>query len=98
MKHAPARRRLVLALPAVLLLAGCGNVQSALLPASVEARKIVDLFLVMTAGAFVIWLAVILLALHAARSGRSPHGVPAARRLIVGGGVVFPVIVLTALL
>lgn len=99
MKHAPARRLAILACPvATLLSAGCDGVQSALVPAGVEAEKIAGLFLVMAAGAFVIWLLVVALAIYAAVVNPERHDVRTARRLIVGGGVIFPLIVLTGLL
>jgi cytochrome c oxidase subunit 2 len=50
----------------ILLLAGCGGNQSALDPASREAKRIAHLFWWMVAGGIVIWLAVIGLALYCA--------------------------------
>jgi cytochrome c oxidase subunit 2 len=52
----------------------------------------------MTAGATVIWLAVILLALWAARTPAESHTRRRSSLLIVGAGAVFPTICLTALL
>lgn len=75
---------------------GCNSASSALAPSGVEAQLIANTFWLMTAGAIVIWLAVVILAIRAASSGRS--GSRAARRVIIGGGVVLPVVVLTALL
>lgn len=99
MKHAPARHRRMFGLfAAALLLAGCGGVQSTLLPAGIEAQKIANLFLFMAAGAIVIWLLVVALAIHATVINPGRHSIRTARRLIVGAGVVFPVIVLTGLL
>jgi cytochrome c oxidase subunit 2 len=71
--------------------------QSALSPAGREAEQLADLFALMAIGATVIWLAVIALALYAPRS-RALHGRRGASLLIVGGGVVFPVVVLSSLL
>lgn len=99
MKHAPARRRSALVLTAAaLLLAGCGNVQSALLPAGVEAQKVADLFFVMAIGAFIIWIIVIAIAIYATLIHPGKHDARKARGLIIGGGVILPVIVLTSLL
>ncbi|HEX7047675.1 MAG TPA: cytochrome c oxidase subunit II [Gammaproteobacteria bacterium] len=83
---------------ATLLLAGCGNVQSSLMPAGIEAGKIANLFLVMAIGAFVIWLMVVALAFYATVVNPERHSIRVARGLIIGGGVIFPVIVLTSLL
>jgi len=52
----------------------------------------------MTVGATVIWLAVTALALYAARQHRPPWTVASGYRLIIGGGVIFPTVVLAALL
>lgn len=70
--------------------------QSALDPAGREAERIAELFMVMTAGTVVIWLAVVALAVYAPRwrEPRPAHGTA----LIVGGGVAFPLVVLTALM
>ena len=65
-----------------LWLAGCGGPQSALDPAGRGAERIADLFWWMAAGAVVIWLAVVGLAIYAMRvrpeaaqpeRGRVPH-------------------------
>ncbi len=72
--------------------------QSALAPAGAEARMVADLFTVMSAGAVIVWLAVIAFMLYATKKRTQPHSVGIARRIILVGGVVVPVIVLTALL
>jgi cytochrome c oxidase subunit 2 len=87
-----------LALAGGLLAAGCSGPQSALDPAGRAADVIASLFWWMTAGAVVIWVLVVALAVYAIRA-RTPtftrrHGVA----LIVGGGIVLPGVVLTALL
>jgi cytochrome c oxidase subunit 2 len=71
--------------------------QSALEPAGHEAARIAQLFIWMGIGAVAIWLFMIALALWAPRSTRlgTRHG---ANVLIIGGGVVFPLVVLTSLL
>lgn len=79
-------------------LSGCSGVQSALDPAGEEAAAIYRLLLVMVVGGVLIWLAVVGLLLHAARKRQAPWSEKAAGRLIVWGGVAFPLAVLLALL
>jgi cytochrome c oxidase subunit 2 len=81
-----------------LLLAGCGGPQSALDPAGRGAESIADLFWWMTAGAILIWLAVIGLAFYAVRARPEAHGRRQADLLIIGGGAVIPTVVLSGLL
>lgn len=81
-----------------VVLLGCKGPQSALDPAGRGAKQIADLLWWMTVGGVVIWLAVISLALYALRLERKPHSLKGARLLIVGGGVVFPTLILTVLL
>ncbi|MCR5858618.1 cytochrome c oxidase subunit II [Mesorhizobium sp. J428] len=91
------RRFLTTVLP--LPLAACNTgIQSALDPAGEEAVQIATLFWVMTAGGLAIWAFVVALSLHASRWKRRPISEDNAGRLILLGGVVFPVAVLTALL
>ena len=85
-------------LPIALLLIGCGGPQSTLEPAGRSSARIASLFWWMTGGTAVIWLGVVALALYAAHQRGEPHDVGMARRLIVIGGVAFPIIVLTGLL
>lgn len=90
-------RRAGLAFGSVLVLSGaaCTGPQSALAPAGTEAARVAQLFWVMTAAGAVIWLSVMALALWARQGQRSPR---VAYRILVGGGVVFPVLALGALL
>lgn len=83
---------------ALLALAACDGPQSALDTAGRDAESIARLWWIMAAGAVVVWLAVSALILYAARVRPVEHGVRQARLLIVVGGAVFPVVVLTALL
>lgn len=71
---------------------------SALEPAGRDASHLAQLFWGLTIGAFVIWLAVVALALYGGYAAHKQHGPSTVRRLIIGGGVIFPVIVLTGLL
>src|SRR5688572_20587165 len=79
-------------------LSACAGPQSALDPAGRSAEHIADLFWWMAAGAAVIWLGVVGLAVYTIHLEREPHGLKGARLLIVVGGVVFPTVVLVALL
>jgi cytochrome c oxidase subunit 2 len=82
----------------MIVLAGCEGAQSALAPAGVGAERIAALFWGTFVGALVIWAALVLLSIHAIWSKRAPHSEKYAKRLIVGGGVVFPALTLTGLL
>jgi cytochrome c oxidase subunit 2 len=105
---APARRalatrsRLCLGALAIWTLtwpfSGCEGAQSTLDPAGETADQVADLFWMMTAGSVVIWLAVVGLAVHALVRRPTPYPEAYGRRLIIGGGVIVPTIVLAALL
>lgn len=71
--------------------------QSALHPAGTGAEQIAELFWRMGGGALVIWVLVITIAVYAARS-RPATKDRVAGWLIVGGGVIFPTVVLGGLL
>jgi len=81
-----------------LLLAGCGGPQSALDPAGRGAESIANLFWWMTAGAILIWLAVIGLAFYAMRVRPEAHSRRQTNLLIIGGGAIIPTVVLSGLL
>jgi cytochrome c oxidase subunit 2 len=81
-----------------LIAGGCRGVQSALNPAGREAERLTDIFWVMTAGAVVIWLATIALALYAVRTRPEAYSERQARRFIVIAGALVPTVALTALL
>ncbi|WP_168567111.1 cytochrome c oxidase subunit II [Crateriforma spongiae] len=71
--------------------------QSALDPAGSGAESIAELFWVMVAGGVGIWLLVIGLAVYSIiRPGE--HNARMTRLMVIGGGAVFPTIVLTGLL
>ncbi|HDZ57730.1 MAG TPA: cytochrome c oxidase subunit II [Pseudomonas xinjiangensis] len=86
------------ALSILLFSTGCERRQSALHPASVNAERIADLFWWMVGGGLIIWAVVMAIAFFATRAHPEAHGVRSARWLILGGGVAFPVVVLTGLL
>jgi cytochrome c oxidase subunit 2 len=81
-----------------LALAGCGGPQSALAPAGRGAERIADLFWWMSAGAGLIWLAVVGLAIYTIHLEHEPHSLKGAKLLILGGGVILPTVVLAGLL
>ncbi|WP_230382349.1 cytochrome c oxidase subunit II [Pseudomonas luteola] len=85
----------------VIAVGGCDlrGPQSALSPAGVGAEQISTLFWWMAGGAVLIWAVVIGIALYATLARpRKKHDVQGARWLIIGGGIVFPTVVLTILL
>lgn len=91
-------RRAAFACLFVLVLAACAGPQSALTPAGEGAERLAQLFWAMLIGAGLIWLLVTGLAVYATRIAPEAHDEKFASRLIVWGGVVFPVAVLAALL
>jgi len=80
-----------------LALVGCRGPQSALDPAGRGAERIAELFWWMAAGASVIWLVVIGIAVYAMRAQPGAHRRRTAV-LIIGGGAVLPTVVLAGLL
>jgi cytochrome c oxidase subunit 2 len=81
-----------------LWLVGCHGPQSALEPAGRAAESIADLFWWMMAGAAVIWLVVVSIALYVMRIRPEAHGQRFASWLIIGGGAILPTLTLAALL
>lgn len=81
-----------------LWLAGCSGPQSALDPAGVGAERIAELFWWMAAGAVVIWLAVVALSVYAHHVRPGPHDERKTTLLVIGGGALFPTVVLGVLL
>lgn len=92
----PWRRGFAL-LPVALLVA-CDGRQSTLNPAGTGAERIAELFWWMCGGGLLIWALVMGIAYYVTRAHPEAHGIRSARWLILGGGIVFPVVVLTALL
>lgn len=90
------RARTLLLLPLVPL-AGCRGAQHALDPVSGEAAFISNLSWLLYGGATLIFVTVMALAAYAIFGPRG-HNPLAHRGLIIGGGIVFPVVTLTALM
>lgn len=76
----------------------CDGVQSALTPAGRGAEQIAELFWWMVGGAAAVWLIVVGLAVYAIAVRPREHSERSSRILIIGGGVIFPTVVLTILL
>ena len=91
-------RRSIALLGAVGLLPGCQGVQHVLAPAGTDAAWLATLFWIMLAGAVVLWLLVNGLMLYVSRINREHMSARLAERIIIGGGIVFPTIVLAVLL
>lgn len=83
---------------ALFPLAGCRGVQSALWPQGPAAQAIADIGWVMFAGAAVILLLVMALALYAIFRAPDKRRPVSANVLIAAGGIGLPVVTLTALL
>lgn len=77
-----------------LLIAGCDGPLSTLDPAGTAAAGIMQLFIVMAAVAVMVWLAVMALAIYAARARRGDSSVRLGHRMIVVGGVAAPALLL----
>ena len=79
-------------------LAGCGREQSTLNPAGYDASSISLLFWTMLGGAVVLWLVVngAFYYMSSVRPGAVDKRY--ARHILIGGGIILPVVVLTALL
>jgi len=81
-----------------VFLAGCDGPQSALVTAGYGAERIAELFWWMLGGALIIWLLVVGTAVYAIRGHNHRFTSRHAYFLIVGGGAVFPTVVLGGLL
>lgn len=99
-RRCPARPSLGAATSGLLacLLTGCAGQQSSLDPAGTHASRIAELFWVLIIGSAVIWLGVVAVAVYATYAPPRPLGRKARQLLVFGGGVAFPVVVLTVVL
>ncbi|RFC62581.1 cytochrome B [Fulvimarina endophytica] len=99
--HAPRRSPVLRAFSLaglLALLSACTGPQSTLTGAGSEAAQVETLFWVMLVGAVLIWVFTIGLSIYATRVHPERHSEKTGTRLILWGGVAFPVVVLTALL
>jgi cytochrome c oxidase subunit 2 len=90
--------RLCLGTLSVSAVSGCSGRQSALAPAGEEAASILTLLVVASVSAVVIWCLMMGLLLYAGRWKRRIHSEASGQTLILWGGVILPVAVLTGLL
>lgn len=93
-----ALAKLAIGLAGVFALEGCDAIQSALAPYSPEAAKIALLFWVMSIGGGLIVTLMAILTGIALLGGASARGWLSRDATIIGGGLVFPVVTLTAML
>ena len=91
------RRRRILCLPLFASTAGCRGVQHALDPISGEAAVISHMSWLLYGGAALIFVVVMALAAYAVFGPRGRNRL-AHHGLIIGGGIVFPIVALTALM
>lgn len=91
-----AKRTFVAA--AALCCAGCGGAQSVLAPQGAEAARIARLSWVLFGGGMVILLIVVCVSAVAIIGNRAWRDRLATERLVIGGGLLFPIIVLSSLL
>ncbi len=87
-----------LAAAAALALAACEGRQSVLAPAGEDAIALADLFRVMLIGAVLIWVTVAALFIYVTQINIARMPRRMGETLIIGGGIVFPVLLLGALL
>lgn len=82
----------------LLLLCACEGIQSSLMPRGPQARVIADISWIMFFGAAAILLLVMCLALYAIYRDPGKRLNPSSNKLIIAGGVLLPVVTLSALL
>lgn len=88
----------VAAAAVLVLLGGCEGPQSALDPAGRGAQQIADLWWWLFGGAVIVWFVTIGLAVYAIRIDPERHPRRRIRLLVIGGGALFPTVVLTVYL
>ena len=81
-----------------LLLGGCEGRQSALQPGGQDARQIYLVFIVMLAGAVLLWFALNGLFFYFTRINRQQFAFRHGNRIIIGAGVILPTVVVGGLL
>lgn len=88
----------ILLVAVALLMAGCDGVQSALAPEGWHAERSAFLFWTMTIGATLIFAALIVLTAFALLAPRRLRQWMALESILIGAGIVFPVVTLSILL
>jgi len=91
-------KRPIAGLVPVVALSGCSGRQSILDPAGQDSASLLTLFWVMLAGLVVIWLLINGMMFFFHHLSPRKYDESIARKLIVGGGIVFPTVVIAALL
>jgi cytochrome c oxidase subunit 2 len=91
-------RAFLVAATSAALLGGCTGAQSVMAPQSQQAEDIMTLWMVLLIGGTAIMLMVILLCAAALLGGQRVRGFLGRETLVIGGGIVFPAVTLTALL
>lgn len=94
----PSIAQCAVACVALVMLAGCDGVQSSLAPLGPKAERVFILLLVLTGGSAIILAGVIALAAIAMLAPADRRQQIGSERLIVGLGLVFPIVVLSAVL
>jgi cytochrome c oxidase subunit 2 len=94
----PSRGRSLPALLGLLLLPACDGIQSVLDPRGPDAQQIAVMSWIMFAEGALIFLIVMALAAYALFASPNRRAKIGRRDLIIGGGILFPVVMLSALL
>lgn len=81
-----------------IMLGACTGSQSILAPAGLQAERIATLFWWMFGGGMLIWMFVVALALYVIKVNPGKHDSNRSQWMIVGGGILFPAVVLSILL
>lgn len=97
-RHGRGQGRAAIAIVLLVVPAGCSGRQSVLDPAAVDSEALLRLFVVMLAGAVVLWLAINGAFFFVTRLRREKMSRRVAETLIIVGGIVFPTVVLATLL
>ncbi|WP_084782030.1 cytochrome c oxidase subunit II [Roseivivax halodurans] len=92
------RLRQALCALALATLPGCSGVQHVLAPAGTDAGFLANLFWIMLAGAVVLWIFMNGLMVYVTRINVRQMSPKKAEALIIGGGIVFPTVVIACLL